>query len=68
VADEELRMISAFGVRHEGGGPDGADIAYPTLVLVDAEGQLLWSHRAIRNTDRLSVDTLIEEVRRYVEP
>ena len=64
IADQELGMIDAFGVKHEGGGPGGSDIAYPTLILVDGRGGVLWTHRAVRNTDRLPVATVLAEARR----
>lgn len=63
ISDEELGMIRAFGVAHEGGGLDGEDIAYPTLILVDETRAIRWSHRAVRNTDRLPVDDLLAEIR-----
>lgn len=67
IADETLGMIRAFGVTHEGGGPGGEDIAYPTLILVDETGAIRWSHRAARNTDRLPVDDLLEQARALLE-
>jgi len=67
MADEKLGMIRAFGVTHEGGGLGGEDIAYPTLVLVGENGSIRWSHRAVRNTDRMPVDDILAQTRSVLE-
>lgn len=35
-------LLDALGIRHRGGREDGADIAYPTAVLVDGDGVVRW--------------------------
>jgi peroxiredoxin len=42
LADQEGKLLDAFGIRHRGGRNDGLDIAYPTAVLVDADGVVRW--------------------------
>ncbi len=40
LGDPELKAISAYGLRHEGGNPLGGDIARPALVLIDEAGKI----------------------------
>jgi peroxiredoxin len=42
LADPEGVLLDGLGIRHRGGRNDGADIAYPTAVLVDADGVVRW--------------------------
>ncbi len=42
IADQEGVLLDGLGIRHRGGRNDGADIAYPTAVLVDADGVVRW--------------------------
>lgn len=42
LADEEGALLDELGIRHEQGRNDGVDIAYPTAVLVDANGVVSW--------------------------
>jgi peroxiredoxin len=43
LADPDLKTIDAYGLRHAGAGPDGADIAHPASVLIDADGVVRWT-------------------------
>lgn len=42
LADPELAVIDAYGVRHPGGGMEGTDIARPATFLIDREGRIVW--------------------------
>jgi len=42
LADPEGVLLDGLGIRHRGGRNDGADIAFPTAVLVDADGVVRW--------------------------
>jgi peroxiredoxin len=42
LADPDLVAIDAYGLRHRGAGPDGADIAHSASVLIDADGVVRW--------------------------
>jgi peroxiredoxin len=42
LADREGVLLDGLGIRHRAGRNDGADIAYPTAVLVDAGGVVRW--------------------------
>jgi peroxiredoxin Q/BCP len=41
LADPELAMIDAFGLRHEDGGI-GGDVARPATFILDREGRIVW--------------------------
>lgn len=43
LADQNLRAIDAYGLRHAGAGPDGHDVAHPASVLIDADGVVRWT-------------------------
>jgi peroxiredoxin len=42
LADPEGVLLDGLGIRHQGGRNDGADIAFPTAVLVDTDGVVRW--------------------------
>ena len=42
LADPDLHMIDAYGLRHVGGGHGGVDVAHSASVLIDAEGIVRW--------------------------
>lgn len=42
LSDGEGALLDALGIRHRGGRNDGADIAYPTALLVDGQGIVRW--------------------------
>jgi peroxiredoxin len=42
LSDPEGALLDGIGIRHRGGRNDGADIAYPTAMLVDAGGVVRW--------------------------
>lgn len=64
LADEQGVVLDRLGLVHEGGGPDGGDIALPAQVLIDSDGQLLWIYVAERIQNRLSPDQALDEARR----
>lgn len=62
LADEDARLIRAFGVLHPDGGPQG-DIALPASFLVDRDARVIWKHVATRIHDRLGEQEVLAEVR-----
>ena len=42
LADPDLRMIDAYGLRHMAGGHGGVDVAHSASVLIDAGGIVRW--------------------------
>ena len=45
LADGQLDLIKAGGLVHARAGPEGADIATPTTILLDREGIVRWIFR-----------------------
>jgi len=41
LADPDLRVIDAFGLRHENGGI-GGDVARPATFILDRQGRIVW--------------------------
>lgn len=54
VADEKRGLTGAVDAIHAGAGPDGADIAMPTTLLVDGHGTVRWIFRPGSFLGRLS--------------
>ena len=42
LSDVEGTLLDALGIRHRDAKGQGKDIAYPTSVLVDAQGVVRW--------------------------
>jgi peroxiredoxin len=60
LADVERQVIRAYGLVHEGGGPEGETIAIPALLLVERDGSVVWKHVATRVTDRADPEHALE--------
>jgi peroxiredoxin len=45
LSDPSAELLDALGIRHPG-GKDGSDIAYPTSMLVDADGKVRWIYQS----------------------
>ncbi len=54
LCDERGALLDALGIRHRGGRADGGDIAFPTTILVDADGIVRWTYQSetYRQRDR----------------
>ena len=46
LSDPDGVLLDALGIRHHGARIDGADIAFPTAVLVDATGTVRWTFQS----------------------
>lgn len=46
LSDPEGRLLDLLGMRHEGAGPTGLDIAQSASFLLDADAKLLWHELA----------------------
>ena len=46
LSDADGVLLDALDIRHRGGRMDGADIAYPTAVLVDGAGVVRWTYQS----------------------
>jgi peroxiredoxin len=42
LSDPRAEVIRRYGLLHEGAGPQGADIARPAEILIDATGTVRW--------------------------
>ncbi len=40
LADPELKVIDAFGLRHVAGYPTGGDVSRPAVIIVDEKGNI----------------------------
>ena len=46
LSDPEGRLLDLLGLRHEGAGPGGRDIAQSASFLFEPDGTLLWNQVA----------------------
>ncbi len=47
LSDPDAKVLDLLNIRHRGGrGRDGADIAFPTQVLVDKDGIVRWTYQS----------------------
>jgi peroxiredoxin len=66
LADQEGVLLDELGIRHQAGRNDGVDIAYPTAVLVDADGVVRWIFQSDSYGERARAEEIfaaIEELR-----
>jgi peroxiredoxin len=66
LADQEGVLLDQLGIRHRGGRNDGVDIAYPTAVLVDADGVVRWIFQSDTYRERARAEEIfaaIEQLR-----
>ncbi len=42
LADPDLEIIDAYGLRHFDGGMGGGDISRPATFVIDREGRIAW--------------------------
>ena len=51
-------LLDELGIRHRGGRDDGADIAYPSAVLVDSDGIVRWTFQADTYRSRATAEQI----------
>ena len=59
LSDPEGRLLDLLGLRHEGVGPGGLDIAQSASFLFDADGTLLWHQLAPNYRVRPEPDAIL---------
>jgi peroxiredoxin len=64
VSDAERNLADAVAAIHPTSGPDGADTAAPTTILVDGDGTVRWTFRPDRVFSRLSPAEVLAAVDR----
>jgi peroxiredoxin len=62
LADPEGVLLDGLGIRHRGGRNDGADIAFPTAVLVDAEGIVRWIFQSDTYRERARAEEIFAAI------
>jgi peroxiredoxin len=62
LADPDGVLLDGIGIRHQGGRNDGVDIAYPTAVLVDADGIIRWVFQSETYRDRSRADEIFAAI------
>ena len=67
LADEEGVLLDALGIRHRGGRDDGVDIAYPSAVLVDADGVVSWIFQSDSYRERARAEQIFAAIRELEE-
>lgn len=65
LSDPQGKVIDLLNIRHRAGRmQDGADIAYPTQVLVDREGVVRWTYESGNYRVRASPQDVFEAIER----
>ncbi len=62
LADQQGVLLDSLGIRHRGGRNDGADIAYPTAVLVDAAGVVRWIFQSSSYRERARAEEIFAAI------
>ena len=62
LADQEGVLLDQLGIRHQGGRNDGVDIAYPTAVLVDADGVVRWIFQSDTYRERARAEEIFAAI------
>ena len=62
LADEEGVLLDELGIRHRGGRNDGADIAFPTAVLVDSDGTVRWIFQSDAYRERARAEEIFAAI------
>jgi peroxiredoxin len=62
LADPQGVLLDGLGIRHRGGRNDGVDIAYPTAVLVDADGVVRWIFQSDSYRERARADEIFAAI------
>jgi len=62
LADPEGELLDGLGIRHRSGRNDGVDIAYPTAVLVDADGVVRWIFHSDNYRERARAEEVFSAI------
>jgi peroxiredoxin len=62
VSDKEQELSKAIDLINQAASPEGADIAAPTIILLDGAGQVRWLHRPERIIARPSAKELVAKI------
>ncbi len=62
LCDEQGTLLDALDIRHRGGREGGADIAFPTAILVDAGGIVRWTYQSDTYRQRARLDDVFRAI------
>jgi peroxiredoxin len=62
LSDPEGVLLDQLGIRHRGGRDDGADIAYPTAMLVDGDGVVRWTFQSDTYRERARAEAIFAAI------
>ncbi len=62
LADPDLAVIDAYGVRHPDGVGEGRDIARPAIFLIDRQGRIAWRQLTDNYRIRVRPGQILEEL------
>lgn len=62
LSDSDGKLLDSLGVRHQAGRNDGADIAFPTAVLVDGDGLVRWIFQSGSFQERARADEIFAAI------
>ena len=63
LSDADGQAMDAFGLRHEGGGVYGEDIARPGVFILNRDGQIVWRLLTDNWRVRVRPETVIEQLK-----
>ena len=64
LSDERGALLDALNIRHRAAGPNGADIAFPTAILVDGRGIVRWTFQSDTYRERARPDQVFRALER----
>lgn len=62
LSDTERNVVWSYGVLHKAGGPDKSDIALPSMVFIDCQGNVTWRYVAGKIQSRLDPEAVLKLV------
>ena len=62
LSDPELEAVAAWGVAMK-----GADIAVPTVYIINGQGRITWRHQSETQYDRPAMATMREQVTKALQ-
>ena len=62
LSDSDGALIDRFNIRDKGGNPNGGDVARSAMFLLDAQGNIIWSHQTPNYRVRPDAAWVLEQV------
>jgi peroxiredoxin len=64
LSDAQGTLLDALGIRHRGGMQGNKDIAFPTAILVDAQGTVRWAYQSETYRERARPEDIFAAIER----